>query len=131
MGKKGHEKRINPTFTDEVYQQIKIMAAKKHITMSQYVRECVLNSLNADVTNDNLDFIVSIIREQLNIILNKNMDRLASLESKTCVMAATAAYLNAETINRFVPETERLDLQEAYDMARKKAVRYVQGKTDS
>ena len=69
------------------------------------------------------------MKEELSVILNPAIDRIAALSSKACVQAATASYLNAEALNRFVPEKERMDVKEAYDAARKKGVAYVKGKT--
>ena len=93
-------------------------------------RDYIIQGLNGNLTQDNLEFIAPIIREQLRSVLAPFVERLAKLTSKTCVQAGTAAYLSAEAILRFVPSELQLDVEEAYEAARKKAVRYLQGKAD-
>lgn len=122
----GH--RINVKFTEKDYETISNIAAKKGVSMSEVVRQWAIQGINGTLTEDNMEFIIPIIRKQLQDILSLHVDRLASLSAKTCIQAGTAAYLNAEVISRFLPESKQLDYQEAYDKSRKKAVEYLKGK---
>ena len=123
-------KRINVSFSISEYNAISNIAQKKNCSLSEVVRDYTLQGLNTTITSDNLDFICKIIRDQVRDILTPSIERLASLESKTCVMATTSTYLGAEAIARFVPLSMRKDVQQAFDAARKKAVEYMTGKSD-
>lgn len=117
--------RINVTFDEKTYMQIKLIAEKRGSSMSEVCRLFILDSLNGELTKENIDFVSSIIREQLKIVLHPSIERLAALSAKTCMQASTSAYLTAETIARFVPEDLQMDVQDAYNAARKKAVQYI------
>lgn len=120
--------RINVTFDPITYQQIKLIAEKNDRSMSDVIREYTRKSLNGDLTKDNIDYVAGIIREQLNIILRPSVERLAALSAKTCIQAGTSAYLNAEALARLVPAELQMDLEEAYEAAKIKAVRYIKQK---
>ena len=75
-------KRINVTFDDETYSQIKLIAHREGLFMSELVREWTLDSLNGQVGKDNINLITTIIREQLKDILTPNIERLAALSAK-------------------------------------------------
>lgn len=132
MKKRNHKSnslpRISPTFTPEDYEEIKLIAERENKTMAELVRDWALMGKNGILTEKNLDVIVPIIREQLNSILAPQVERLATLSAKTCVQAGAAAYLCAETINKFVQPSEREDLQDVYIKARKKSVQYVKSR---
>lgn len=112
------------TFTPETYAKIKNIAQKEGKSISAVVRELTEASLTLRVTNENVDFITKIIREQVRDVMQPSVERLAALNAKTCVQSATAAFLCAETINRFVPPALREDVVNVYDAARKKGVAY-------
>lgn len=121
-------KRINVTFDLESYNQIRAIAHRENISMSEQLRLWSMDALNGQVNKDNIDLITQIIRNELKVILHPSVERLASLSAKTCVQASTAAYLNAEAINKLVPVELQQDVREAYEMARKKAVIYTKNK---
>lgn len=122
--------RINVTFTSDTYNQIKLVADKRGISMSELVREWSMEGLNGTLTENNLDVLAPIIREQLRNIIIPQIDRLATLSAKTCVQAGAAAYLSAEAILKFVPEEEKEEVVKSYEAARKKAVLYMRGRAD-
>lgn len=126
-----NRERINVTFTTDTYNQIKLIAHKKNISMSEVCRRWIVDGLNGTLNADNMDFLIPIIREQLKSIIDPSINRLAALSAKTCVQAGTAAYLTAETINKFVPPAERMDVLDSYESARKKAVHYMKSKADT
>lgn len=130
MNDNKNRERINVTFDIDSYNQIKQIASKENKSMSEVVREWSMQGLNGTLTKDNLDFIVPIIREQLNSILTPSIERLASLSAKTCIQAGVSAYLTAETISKLVPVELQEEVEVTYYAARKKAVKYMRGKTD-
>lgn len=119
--------RLPITLLPEEYDEIRRLASIKHISMSEVCRQYILQGLNGTITQDNIDFLTPIIRSQLKSILDPAVERLATIGAKTCVQAGTAAYLSAEAILKFVPEDLQLEVEESYEAARKKAVRYLKG----
>ncbi len=123
-------KSITVVFTETDYENIKNLAAKKNTSMNEIVREYTLKGLSGTLTEENIDFLAPIIREQLSSLLNPAVNRLASLSAKTCVQAGAAAYLSAEAILKFVPEEEKEEVVLSYESARKKAVSYMKNRVD-
>ncbi len=118
-------KSITAEFTEEEYNQIKILAAKSDKSMNAIVREFVRQGLNGNVTENNLEVITPVIREQVQSVMEPMMERMIRLTAKTCIQAGTASYLCAESILKFVPQEERMEIKDSYDSARKKAVAYM------
>lgn len=122
--------RISPVFSEADYLNIEKLAAQKGCTKAELVRELTLNGLKTELTLDNLDFICKILRQELKNIQRPEVDRLASLIAKTCIMSATSSYLTAEALASFVPPGRQRDIQEAFDSARLKAIQYTKSKID-
>jgi hypothetical protein len=122
--------RINVTFTIDTYNQIKLVADKRGKSMSELVREWSMEGLNGTLTQNNLDVLAPIIREQLSSVLNPAVERLSSLSAKACIQAGAAAYLSAEAILKFVPDEEKEEVAKTYEAARKKSVQYMRGRAD-
>ncbi len=129
-GQSRNHKRINVVFTQEEYEAIKQLAERTNKSMSQVVGDFTRQGLNGTLTTDNMEFIVPIIRQQLKDILLPMIDRVSTISAKACIQAGAAAYLSAEALSRFVPEEERADFVDAYELARKKAVNYLRKSRD-
>lgn len=122
--------RIYVTLTEETNNAVKAYALRNGISASQVVRECVENQMKIKMGEDNIDTITKIIRQQIDIIFERNIERIASITAKGTIMSATSAYLNAEVLARFLPVELQLDYQEAYDDARNKAIQYLKNKRE-
>ena len=96
--------------------------------MSCIVRDFVTQGLNGQVTEDNIDFLAPIIRNQIKSVLEPMMERMIALEAKSCIQSGTAAYLSADAIYKFVPAEQREEVAESYEQAKKKAVLFMKGK---
>lgn len=114
---------------ESTYDQLKNMCAKKHIDMSAYLRTLVEQDINEQITEQNLNFISTILREQLDSVLELKLNRLYKLGSATCIQAGAAAYLSAEALSSFVPINSQQDFTDAYNKARKKSVAYIKNLT--
>ena len=125
-----HYPRLSVTLLPEDYENLKRIAAVENVSISEVSRKYILQGIHGEITQNNIDFLVPIIREQLKSVINPATERLVSINIKTCVQAGAAAYLAAEALSKFVPAEEQMDFEEAYEAARKKAVRYLKGKTD-
>ena len=121
--------RITVTFDSETYKYLKNISDKNHISISETVRRYTEAGLNGNLSESNINYVSTIIREQLRKVMQPSVERLAALSAKTCIQASTAAYLTAETIARFVPDEFQEDVQQVYEDARKKGVRYTKAKS--
>lgn len=121
---------VTVIFTEEEYNQLKTLSAKTHKSMSAIVRDFTSKGLCGEVTENNIEFIAPIIREQARSVIEPMMERMISLTAKTCLQASTATYLSADAIYKFVPPAQRTEVKESYDAARKKAVTYMKSKTE-
>lgn len=112
-------------FTVEEFENLQRYAAKSNKSMSEVAREFVSQGLTGNLTQDNVDFLTPLIREQLKSVLTPMLERVSSLQAKACIQAGAAAYLSAEALASFVPISQQKDFLEAYEAARKKAVQYM------
>ena len=107
---------------------LKNISDKNHISISETVRRYTEAGLNGNLSESNINYISAIIREQLRIVMQPSIERLAALSAKTCIQASAAAYLTAEAIARFVPVELQEDVAAVYEDARKKGVRYTKSR---
>jgi hypothetical protein len=122
--------RITVTFTNEEYENLKTLAALKNISMSEQVRSFTTQGLAGKLTENNLDILAPVLREQIKAVIVPQINRLATITSKACIQSGAAAYLSAEALNSFIAPEQRQDFSEAYIKARKKSVEYMRKKTD-
>lgn len=130
MKDKKYDIRMIFSTDQKTYDLIHLMAAKKGCSYSEILRELVENALQINALNANMDLISEIVRNEILTALKPSVERLAGLEAKTCMASATAMYLSAEALEKFVAPADRVQMQEAYNKARKKAVSYTRGKED-
>ena len=123
-------KRINVSVDQDTYDHIMRLAAQRDESLSDVVRLYTEAGLQGTLNSDNIDFISGIIREQIKITMQPQIERLASLSAKAYMEAATASLLTAETISRFVDDSKQEALQDVYEKARKKAVATARKKED-
>ncbi len=114
--------RINVKFTEEDFLKIERISKAENRSMSDLVRDFTLIGLNGQINQNNMDLIAPIIRDVLKSIIEPSTNRICSLLSKTYIQSGTAAYLTAETINRFVDDSLRMDVVEAFEAAKKRAI---------
>ena len=120
--------RVTVTLDRVTHNQLKNIADKNHISISEVMRRYVEAGLNGNLAEENINYISTIIREQLRIVMQPSIERLAALSAKTCIHASAAAYLTAETIARFVPVELQEDVASVYEDARKKGVKYTKSR---
>lgn len=115
---------------DELYETIGNIANKSGESKAEVVRELVRKGLQKEITEDNSDYLATLIREQMDIVIKPHVERLAAISSKSGHMSATAAFLNVQSLIDLVPAERRKEPKEMYEKARKKAVLYMKTKTD-
>lgn len=126
----GKRRTLTVILTEEEYNQVRVIASKANTSMSELVRSYLNQGICGEVTESNIDFLAPIIREQLQSVLEPKMERMISLQAKTCIQASTATYLAADAILKFVPPGQRTEVKESYDAAKKQAIIFMKSKTD-
>lgn len=125
----GREK-LTVILSEQEFEQIKVISAKNHKSMSEVGRNYIIQGMRGEVTENNIEFLAPIIREQLQSVLAPKMERMIALQSKTCMQASVAAYLSADAILKFVPPGQRAEVKESYDAAKKQAIIFTKSKVD-
>lgn len=128
--KKSGRKTITVILTEDEYNQLKALSAKTHKSMSATARDFIIRGLNGEVTENNIEFLAPIIREQTKNVIEPMMERMISLAAKTCMQASIAAYLSADAILKFVPPAQRTSVEESYAAARKQAIVFTKSKVN-
>lgn len=128
--RKNNPYRINPTFSENEFLQIKNIAKKNEESLSEVVRNLTAIGLNITVSQENIEWISSVMKEQIKEVLKPSVERLVAMEAKTCIAAASSMYLNAEALNRLVEPDLRMEVSEAYEKSRKKAYLYLKDKLE-
>ena len=94
--------------------------------MSLIARKILEKRLKEESAQDGIDAVTEAVRKAMRDVLKPTEDRLAKLSAKTAVTAATAMYLNVQTI----ADMGKNDVVELYQEARKKAVAYLKERDD-
>lgn len=128
--KKNGRQYLTVEFTDEEYAQIRAIASKSHKSMAAVVRDFTTQGLNGTVTENNIEFLSPVIREQVKGVIEPMMERMIALTAKSCIQSGTAAYLSADAILKFVQPSQRTEVQESYEAARKKSIAYMKSRVD-
>ena len=131
-----HEKK-EPIFhkvtfrlSNVIYKELEAISKNRDESISFIIREYISKGLAKDYVDDSKDIIALIVREQLQLVLKPNIERLARITSKAGHMSATAAFLNVQALMDLVPTEHKKDVREMYEKARKKAVTYMKIKTE-
>lgn len=125
---KDGRKTLSILLTDEEYKNLKLLSVKSKKSMAAIGRDFITKGLSGELTENNLEIIVPVIREQIKSVIEPMLERSISLTAKTCIQAGTAAYLSADSILKFVPKEQREDVRESYEKARKQAIEYTRSK---
>lgn len=116
--------RIAVQFNTHDYELIKNISEKEKESLGGVVRKLVKQSLDLKVYQENCDMLCQLLTQVVKNTQQPEFDRLSALLSKSTIMSATSAYLNAEAISSFVGVEYQQDTKIAYEKARLKAVKY-------
>jgi len=116
-------KRLTVGYSPEDYETLDILAASKHCSKAELIRDFTLQGLKGELNANNIDFTTTIVREQIKNIIDPLMERMIALQAKSYYEAATASILSAETITKFVPLEYQDDFEAVYNKARESAIK--------
>jgi hypothetical protein len=110
------------------YEALKKYAASKHLTMADVVRAFVQKGMSIESYTQEIDFLTSIIRQEINIAIGGLSNRLAGLVSKDLIMSAAAYYSTIAIITDLIDTNRYTTFREIEKKARQLAVEYTKMK---
>ena len=117
--------RMSFAVTEEKKSELDVIAAKQHITTSELVRGYIDKGMNIDKTVSDIDFIRSQIREELDIMLKPQINRLAKLLMRIGMMTVSFCYFTSKIVHLFVPLEERTSYEELLSTCKHDAAAYL------
>ena len=111
--------------TDKVKAELDTIAAKRHISTSELIRDYIDKGMNVDKTASDIDFIRKQIREELEIILKPQINRLAKLLMRIGMMTVSFCYFTSKIVHLFVPIRDRTSYEELMAQCKHNAAAYL------
>ncbi|WP_233432524.1 hypothetical protein [Thermoanaerobacterium saccharolyticum] len=120
-------KRVNVQLPEDVYQTLVNLASRRDESISAVARKMLSEAVLIEAANDGIDKVTEAVRKAMRDVLKPTEDRLAKLMAKSAVAAATAMYMNVQTI----ADLGKHNAVELYNEARVKAVAYLKERDDN
>lgn len=105
---------------DELHRKIKALAERRGVTIADLCRDVMTEAVDRGALEDSLDTLERMLIRVLRNTLKPTEDRLAKLNAKTAIAAATTMYMNTQVIANMGQDARGI-----YDLARKKSVNYL------
>jgi len=105
--------------------ELDVVAAKRHITTSELIRDYIDKGMNVDKTVSDIDFIRKQIREELEIMIKPQVNRLAKLLMRIGMMTVSFCYFTSKIVHIFVPLSERTSYEELMSQCKHEAAAYL------
>jgi len=114
------------TFGVDTLEQLDKLALRKKTSTSELVRVYVEKGLAIDGHKDDVDFIATIVRQEIKAQLDTQIDRLAKMLMKTGKISAGLYYLVLKLLLKQYGSTKSQSLKELATETRKMGVKYMQ-----
>lgn len=114
--------RVDPTLK----RKWEALCARRGESQSEVGRALIEKAVAENAIVDGVDEIVSIIRSTMKDVLVPHTERLAAINAKTAIAAATSMYMNTQVI-----ANAGHDAKGIYEISRKKAVEFVREKKNT
>ena len=122
-----HKRSI--TLSDEVYKTIEELAAKRNIKPSALMRELIEKGLSIEKTKEDMDFIRSQLRKELEDVLEPYMTRIIKLNVKIGTMSVLSAMAGARMLSK-INFKSGLTYHEVLEDTKKEAAAYLRVKEE-
>lgn len=109
-----------------MYDSISSYSIKKSISISEAVRQLISKSLILEKTTEDMDFIRSNIRAELESYLRPQVERIIKCVIKGGIASSAGYYLSAKAISDFVPEHRQAEYESALMESKKLGVAHMQ-----
>jgi len=111
--------------SDKIKAELDTIAAKRHISTSELIRDYIDKGMNVDKTASDIDFIRTQIREELDIMLKPQINRLAKLLMRIGMMTVSFCYFTSKIVHMFVPIRDRTSYEELMAECKHNAAAYL------
>jgi hypothetical protein len=111
--------------SEKMKSEMDTIAAKRHIPVSELIRDYIDKGMNIDKTASDIDFIRKQIREELDIMLKPQINRLAKLLMRIGMMTISFCYFTSKIVHLFVPFTDRVSYEELMRECKHNAAAYL------
>ena len=109
----------------DTYEALKKIAAVQHRPVSELIRGYISQGLNVDKSKQDIDFIRKQIREELDIMIKPQINRLAKLLMRIGMMTISFCYFNSKLVHFFAPLDERVSYEELMSECKHNAAAYL------
>ncbi|TCO53287.1 hypothetical protein [Caldanaerobacter subterraneus] len=120
-------KKVTVYLSEDTYEVLNNLSSRRKESMSLIARKILEKGLKEESAQDGIDAVTEAVRRAMRDILRPTEDRLAKLMAKAAVAAATAMYMNVQTI----ADLGKHNAVEIYNEARVKAVAYLKERDDN
>ena len=107
------------------YDALRQIAAAQNRPVSELIRKYISDGMNVDRASADIDFIRKQIREELDIMLKPQINRIAKLLMRIGMMTISFCYFNSKIVHRFVPFTDRTSYEELLAECKHDAAAYL------
>lgn len=120
-------KKVTVYLSEDTYEVLNNMSSRRKESMSLIARKILEKGLKEESAQDGIDAVTEAVRKAMRDVLRPTEDRLAKLMAKAAVAAATAMYMNVQTI----ADLGKHNAAEIYNEARAKAAAYLKERDDN
>ena len=117
--------RMSFAISEKMKSELETIAAKRHINVSELIRGYIDKGMNVDKTASDIDFIRKQLREELNIMIKPQINRLAKLMMRIGMMTVSFCYFNAKLVCWLAPLDERVSFEELMSECKHNAAAYL------
>lgn len=120
------QERLNLRVPKSMYESINAFSINKGISVSEASRKLISKALIMEKTKEDMDFIRSNIRAELENYLKPQVERIIKCVIKGGIASSAGYYLNAKAISSFVPEHLQAEYESALMESKKLGVAHMQ-----
>ena len=114
---------------EKTYEAIDSLAAKRHIKPAALMRELIEKGLSIEKTKEDMDFIRSQLRKELEDVLEPYMTRIIKLNVKIGTMSVLSAMAGARMLSK-INFKSGLTYHEVLEDTKKEAAAYLRVKEE-
>lgn len=126
---KSQNTRTSFWISPETLKALETLAAKEGKSVSEIIRCAIEKYLNIESYTDNLDFIAAIVRNEINISVKGQTNRLAALINRLTIIAAAGYFANITTVADLIDRDRYSSFEKTERIARRKALLYANAKS--
>ena len=117
--------RMSFAVSEKMKSELETIATKRHISTSELIRDYIDKGMNVDKTKQDIDFIRAQLREELEIMLKPQFNRLAKLHMRVGMMTVAFCYFTSKIVHLFVPLEDRKSYEELIYNSKHEAAAYL------